>query len=189
MPLTPPGLAVPIAAALAATANIGVQSPKLALGVATGTVLWAQQAKVSITGIGAAGAGTVSFPAFVAAPVMIAAVQAGFVVQRLIGVKSPLLATAIATGLATGISSQSLILAAFPGVGSGTGIAKILGNAGPSMVQGFQLVRLSGTQNMKLARAIGFGIDKCFASLLIPVPILGPAGSSPGAGTVSGKII
>jgi hypothetical protein len=189
MPLTPPGLVAPIAAALAGTAHIGVQVPKLALGVAMGTVLWAQAAQVVIVGAGAAGAGTVSFPAIVPAPALIPTVLAGFASQGLAGIRSPLLATALATGVSTGITSQSLILAAFPGVGSGVGVAKILGDATGPMVAGFLTAGLTGTQNMKLAAAVGIGMNSCFAALSIPVPIVGPSGPSPGSGTIVGKIV
>jgi hypothetical protein len=188
MPLTPPGLAAPIATALAGTGHIGIQIPKIALGIATGIVFWAQAARVTIVGAGAAGAGTVSFPAIVPAPALIPTILAGFAAHRVIGIRAPILATAIGTGVATGITSQSLILAAFPGVGSGTGTVKILGNGPSALVRGFLAVGLTGTQNTRLAKAVGFGVDKCFAALSMFVPVVGPAGSAPGAGTVVGKI-
>ncbi len=180
---------MPITAALLGTAHLGVQAPKLALGVANGIVFWAQSARVTIIGAGIAGAGTVSFPAIVPAPALIATVMVGFAAQQLTGIRSPTLATAVATGMATGITSQSLILAAFPGVGSGSGTARIMGSGSSSMVRGFITVGLTGSKNMKLARAIGMGLDKCIAALPMVVPIVGPGGSAPGSGTVTGKII
>ena len=188
MPITPTGLVSVLVPSLLSGGNIGTGMPRLAQGIANGVSLWIAQTTVSITGTGAAGAGAVSYPLVVPPPLIIANMLGGFSSAGIIGIMAAPLALSIANGLVTGFA-QGLIVAAFPGVGSGVGVARV---SGPppmeSMNAGFASAGLSGDGSQRIARGISLGLSQTFASLLVPVPIVGPSGPSPGAGTALGKI-
>jgi hypothetical protein len=103
------------------------------------------------------------------------------------------MATPFVLGLANGLAqgfALGLIMAAFPGVGTGSGVARVTGpQPTPLMIQGFTEAGLKGEALSKLAQAIGLGLTQTFAAFSMPVVITGPAGSGPGAGTTSGKIV
>jgi hypothetical protein len=69
-------------------------------------------------------------------------------------------------------------------------VAKFLAPScsGP-MIEGFLAAGLVGDSMPRLAGAIGLALDSTFASLAIPIAIVGSASPSGGVGTGSGKIL
>lgn len=173
---------------LASTGHIGLAMPKLAQAVALGVSLWSVKAQVSVSGAGAAGTGVATLPLVVPQPLLLGNIQTSFLSTGITGFFSPMTALGLATGFATALP-LGIMLATVVGVGSGAGVAKVIS---PPAVTAFQeafvafgMVSPSASQ---LALALGLSFDKTFAVFFTPIPIVGPAGPAPGAGTGTGKI-
>lgn len=189
MPITPPNLTTSIAGGLVSSGLLGVAVPQLALGVATGVHLWLQQAVVQTVDVGTLGAGTGTLPFLVPAPMLIGALLANYPANSHIGPMAPLEATGLGNGLSIGFA-QGLILTAHPGVGVGTGVARLVGPpAFPSLVAGFASAGMSGPGAAFKANAISMALVTVFAAFQIPVPIVGPASPTGGSGVGVGKIV
>ena len=189
MPLTPPALALTLGANLSSTGHLGMGMPKLAQAVALGVTFWSQKATVSVQGAGAAGTGLATIPLMVPQPLLLVNLEAGFLSFGLVGVFHPLTVLGLANGLSAGLV-QGLLLATVVGVGSGAGVARVVSPpAAPSFQSAFASYNLASPGAAKLAQALGRAFDQTFAAFLIPIPIVGPAGPAPGAGTGTGKIV
>lgn len=89
-----------------------------------------------------------------------------------------------AIGLAAAFSKMR-INTHHPSVGSGTGRATFRAPpAGPFMIRGLTALGLADK-----GKSIGLGLDRTFASLVVPVAIVGAAEPYPGAGAGTGSII
>ena len=189
MPLTPPGVAGVMIPALVAAAQIGIAVPQYALGIATGVTIFAQQSTVTSVDTGTLGAGVTALPLLVPQPLLLASILAGYAATGTVGVMAPLNALGVANGLALGFL-QGLIVMTHPGVGVGAGVAKVIAvGAVPAMIAGFAAAGMVGIGATKMATAIGIGLTICFATFVMPVPILGPPSIVPGAGVGIGKIV
>jgi hypothetical protein len=190
MPLTPPGLTLAVAGGLAGTGHLGTGMPKLAAGVAAGVIAWnSGGVKVVTVDVGAIGAGAGSIPLIMPPPLLIGGLTGGFAAMALSGVFAPLTIVGLATGLVAGFA-QGLIVTAHAGVGAGTGVVKIVGSSAvPFMIAGFASVAMVSPGSVKMATAIGIGIDTAFAAFTTVTPILGGAGPAPSTGAGFGTIV
>ncbi len=168
---------------------VGVGMPKLATGVAAGVMLWVPQVQVVTVDVGTLGVGVGTTPCLILQPLLLVGISAGFAAQGLVGPMSPLTILALANGLALAFP-QGLIVTAHPTVGIGAGVCSFKGpSAVPSMIEGFATVDMTSGGAVKMATAIGMGLDTAFAASLIPTPIVGPPAPAPGGGTGTGKIL
>jgi hypothetical protein len=188
MPLTQAGLQPVLYGSLSGVTLIGVKTAQLAMGIANGVVGWAAIAKAIVTAAGTAGTGMVTIPLLVPLPALSGTMLAAFAAQAMAGTWSPQMVAGVSSGVSIGVSSQSLILTTVVGVGAGAGVAKIVGTAIPPMVAGFAGAGLAGLQAVRLATAIGMGMDLFFAPYVMPVPVVGPPSTFPGAGGGVGQI-
>lgn len=189
MPITPVGLVGTILPSLASVAMTGISVPQLATGVAAGIMLWNPLIKVASVDVGTLGAGAGTGPVIVPPPALLGAMLSSFAASGLIGIMSVPLATGLSLGIATGYA-QGLIVTVNPGVGVGTGVAKIIPPpAVPSMIAGFAVAGLIGISSVQLATAIGLALTITFAALVLPIVIAGPASPLPGAGSGIGQIV
>jgi hypothetical protein len=192
MPLNPPALATGfIAPNLLAVGNVGTGMPKLAMGVAIGVCQYLTiQAKVSSVDTGTLGVGTTVFPLIVPPPLLQGSLLQGFSTMGILGVMAPLLIQGLTTGLVTGWTSLALLSIQHPGIGTGSGVARITGpSAVAAMIAGFAAMGMVGEGPVRTARAIGIGLDTTFSGFVEPVPIVGSASPSGGAGTGFGVVI
>lgn len=190
MPLTPVGLTGTLVPAMAGTGQIGAGMPKLALGIATGTVLFAGSATVVTIDTGTLGIGAGVTPLIVPPPLLLASLLLGMQSQQILGPMAPLLAAGIAAGLSAGFA-QAILVTTHAGVGAGAGVARIVGagSAVPLMIQGFESVDLKGQGTVKKATAIGMALDHVFKDFAIPVAIMGAPTPVGGTGVGVGKIV
>lgn len=189
MPLTIPGTVGVVTPNLLSVALIGTDVPKFSLGVANGISQWAARVTISTTDAGSAGVGTGKLPLVVPQPLLLGAMFGGFSSFGLIGVFSPLMVLGLTNGIVAALL-QGLISTTNPGVGVGVGKAKFKGPpAGASMALGFKSAGFVGDSTERMALAIGQALDTTFASLLIPVPIVGAGSPVSTTGVGTGKII
>ena len=190
MPVTVPGIMGTLLPNLAAVAMLGTWVPKYARGVALGVSLWIPKVRVTTIDGGTAGAGkNVPLPLVVSTPVLYANIISGMAANGLTGVSVPALAMGLSNGLATAFL-QMLVSTNHPSVGVGSGVAKFFGPpAYSSILQGFNSAGLTGELLPKKARALGMALNNTFASLIIPIAIVGPPSTSPGTGVGTGSII
>lgn len=190
MPVTVPGIMGSLMPNLASVAVIGIGMPKYARGVALGLTEWVPQIRVNTIDTGTAGSGkNVPLPLFVPTPILYANLLAGMAAQKLIGVVTPAFIMGLTNGLALAFG-QMLVNTFHPSVAVGGGVAKFTAPpAARSMISGFQRAGLKGPTATKKARALGQGLDMTFASLVLPVVIVGPSSPFPGAGSGSGGIL
>lgn len=179
-----------IAPNLLAVGMVGTDSPRIALGVANGLQQWIPLVQVTTTDTGSLGVGTnVPLPLPIPQPVLFAALMGTVPAAGIVGVMMPLFVTGLSNGMSLAFL-QMLVTTTHPVIGSGTGVAKFLAPscAGP-MIAGFTAAGLVGEAMPRLAGAIGLALDSVFASLAIPIVIVGTASPTGGAGTGTGKIL
>jgi len=192
MPLNPPALATGfVAPNLLAVGNIGIGVPKFSLGVAIGVCQYfGIYAKVTTVDTGTLGVGTSIIPLIVPFPLLQASLYTGFSSMGILGPMSPLMITGLSNGLMTGWIALALIQTNHPGIGTGTGVAKIVGaSAIPAMITGLAAVGMVGEGSIKTATAIGMALDITFAAFVQPVPIVGSASPAGGVGVGFGSVI
>jgi len=187
MPATIPGVVGVLVPNILFT---GVGVIKYSKGVANGLTAWSRAIQISTTDAGTVGVGKgAPIPLIVPQPILFGNILAGMKAYDLIG----LLAVPFVLGLSTGLSlafAQMLINTTHPSVGSGTAIAKFSAPPASSfMISGFARENMTGEGSVRKARALSQGLDRSIASLVIPVPIVGPAASAPSSGSGSGKLI
>lgn len=189
MPLVAPVLSATITAGILSGGLIGPAVPKLGSGIGLGIALWVQQLKVITVDAGAAGAGKGLAPLIIPQPLIMANLLAAYAVNGQLGVMAPLEASGIANGLFTGFA-QGLISTTHPSVGVGAAVARIMGPpAFSSLMQGFSSAGITGSSASKKANAISMALAIVTQTLVLPVAIVGAAGSSPSSGSGFGSII
>jgi hypothetical protein len=192
MPLNPPSLATGfIAPNLLAVGEIGIGVPKFALGVAIGVCQYfGIYAKVTTVDTGTLGVGTSIIPLIVPNPLLQSSLFSGFSSMGILGPLAPLMITGLTNGLVTGWVALALIQTNHPLIGTGAGVAKIVApTAVPAMIAGLAAVGMVGGGSIKMATAIGMALDITFASFVQPVPIVGTATPTGGAGVGFGSVI
>jgi len=190
MPVTPPGIVGALVPNLLAVALVGTDVPKYASGVAAGLVRWIPSIRVTTTDAGSAGVGSnVPLPLPVPSPLLIPNLTLGMTSMGLIGPFMPVLVTGLANGLSVAFA-QMLVKTTHPTVGTGSGVAKFVAPpATPFMVQGFSSVGMVGPSAAQKAGALGIGLDRTFASLVVPVAIVGSASPTGASGVGTGNIV
>jgi len=192
MPLNPPALATGfIAPNLLATGNVGPGVPKFALGVAIGVCQYfLTAAKVITADVGTLGVGTSIIPVFVPPPLLRASLFSGYASMNIMGPMAPTVITGLTNGLVTGWTALALLQTNHPVIGTGSGVARIIGGtAVPMMIQGLSSVGMSGDGPVKTATAIGMALDITFTAFTQPVPIVGAVSPAGGAGVGFGSVI
>lgn len=148
------------------------------------------QAKVLTVDTGLLGVGTSILPLVVAPAAVQSALYASFSAAQLIGIMAPRLIVGLANGLASGWSSLALLQSQHPGVGVGSGVARIVaGPAALSMIAGFASAGMIGDGPVKVARAIAQALDTTFAGFVTPVVIVGSPSLVSGAGVGLGLVV
>lgn len=190
MPITPAGVTGIILPNLTAATLIGTGTPQLASGVGSGVSQWTPQIIVQTIDAGSLGVGSGGpLPVVIPPPSMLGAMTAAFASFGLLGVSAPLLITGLSNGLVQAYL-QGLIKTTHPGIGVGAATATFRAPpAGPVMITGFKSAGMKGQATEQLALAVGQALDTVFASLVIPVPIVGSASPTGGSGTGVGNII
>jgi hypothetical protein len=190
MPVTTPGITNALLPNLISVGLLGTEVPKLARGIANGVAQWVPQIRVNTTDAGSAGSGSnIPLPVTVANPILLANLTSGMSVQGLLGVFVPPYLLGLTNGLCAAFL-QMAIKTTHVGVGSGAGVAKFTAPpARTSMINGFNSAGLKGDSAARKASAIAQGLDLTFASLLLPVAIVGSASPSPGTGVGTGSIV
>lgn len=189
MPVSPPAIFGALMANLASTGNLGQGIPSLAQGIANGVATWVPKIQVNTIDSGSLGAGTgVPLPLVVPQPALYAALVAGDASNGLLGINTPLVTLGIANGLALAFPSM-LIFTVHAGIGVGAGVARFTAPpAIPEMLAGFALAGANSDESKLKAKAVGQALDTVFASLVLPVTIVGSASPAGGAGTGVGTI-
>lgn len=189
MPITSPAVSGLVAASLASVGNTGIAAPLLAAGVGNGVSTWTPQIVVMTVDVGSAGAGSGGPIPVVVPGSLVGTMTGSFVSFGIKGIAAPQMATAIANALIQAFL-QGVIKTTHAGVGVGAGVATFRAPpAGPLMVAGFKSAGLNGTFAEPLALAVGSALDTTFASLVIPVQIVGSASPTGASGTGLGQII
>ena len=190
MPVTIPGIVGALVPNMAATGQLGSKMPDLAVGIANGLVKWLPSITVITVDAGSLGVGSGGpMPLIVAQPLLYLNLMAGDAAFGFFGPMSPLLTLGVANGLVLAFA-QALIKTTHPGIGAGSGVATFRApNSIPLMIEGFAAAGLKGDGPTKKASAIGTGLDATFASLVVPIPIVGSASPAGGAGAGFGQII
>lgn len=192
MPLNPPALAGGfLAPNLLSVTHVGTGMPKLAMAVAIGVCQFLTlQAKVITVDTGVLGVGTSIMPLIVPPPLLQGGLYTGFSSMGILGIIAPLTITGLTNGLVAGLTALALLQTNHPGIGVGTGIAKLLGpSAVPAMLQGFAAMAMTGEGSIKTATAIGIALDITVASFIEPVPIVGSPSPIGGAGAGFGMVV
>lgn len=191
--MNPPALSTGfIAPNLISTGNLGIGVPKFSLGTAIGVCQFLSlQSTVTTIDVGTAGAGTSISPLIVPMPLVQTSLVTGFTSQGIFGSLAPLFIQGLTNGLVTGWVSLALLQTNHPGVGVGTGVARIVGpTAIPAITQGFAAVGMVGDGPAKVARAIGSALDMIFASFVQPgIPIIGSPSIVAASGVGFGSVI
>jgi hypothetical protein len=191
MPLVSPVLATAfVGPNLLATGQIGQGMPKFALGVSLGVVDYLSSARVITTDVGTLGVGTSIIPMIVPQPLLLGGILSGMGSMGILGPMAPLVALGLANGITIGLAALALLQTNHPSVGTGAGVARIVGGtAVPAMIGGFDSVNMSLDGSKKMATAIGIGLDITFAAFFQPIPIVGPSAPVNGAGVGFGSVI
>lgn len=190
MPITPPGILNVLLPNLLSVGMLGTETPRLSRGIANGLTQWVPQIKVSTNDLGSAGSGkNAPLPLIVANPILLANLTTGMAAQGLLGVFVPPYLLGLTNGLCSSFL-QMMVSTTHTGVGSGAGVAKFTAPpARTSMIQGFSSAGLLGEYFSRKASAIAQGLDITFASLLLPVAIVGSVSPYPATGVGSGSIV
>lgn len=190
MPVISSGIANVLLPNLVSVGLMGIETPRLSRGIANGVAQWIPQVRVSTTDAGSAGSGSnIPLPLTVANPVLLANLTVGMASQGFSGVFLPPYLVGLSNGLSLAFL-QMLIKTTHVGVGNGAGVAKFTAPpARVSMVNGFYSAGLKGEWSPRKAAAIAQALDTTFASLLLPVAIVGTASPAAATGVGSGSII
>lgn len=190
MPVVIPGIVGALVPAIFATGNLGSQVPQLATGIANGLSNWVPSVVVQTIDTGSLGVGSGGpMPLVVPQPPLFANLLAGAASAGVLGVMSPLLFLGIANGLVLAFN-QMLIKTTHTGVGAGTAAARFIGSsATPQMIAGFNAAGMKGEGTVKMAKAVGTGLDLTFQTLAVALPIVGAPSPSGGSGVGFGVIL
>jgi len=190
MPVVPPAIVGLLFPNMASTGNIGGGVAKFASGVAGGLAVWIPKIQVITIDSGSLGVGSGGpMPLVVPSPLLYANLLTGSASFGILGPMDPLLELGLANGLMAAFTGM-LVKTTHPGVGVGAATAKFQAPpAIPDMIAGFSAAGLVGDGPVKKASAVGMALDITFASLVMPVPIVGAPSPSGGAGAGFGQII
>lgn len=189
MPLFPPITAAVILPQLVATGMVGPGTPTYALGLATGLSYWVPTIGVITVDVGTFGVGAGLLPLPVLPPVLYTALNITYVANGIYGPMAPLHLLGLANGISTALA-MGIITTVHPTVGTGTGTATFQPPpAAPFILKGFADVGIKGDGPTKNANAIGQALTAVLASLIVPVPIVGPPSPAPSAGAGAGSIL
>ena len=190
MPVTVPGIQGALIPNLAAVAVAGVGVPQYTNGVAQGLANWVRTITVSTVDTGTAGAGkNAPLPLSVPLPLLVTNITSGMASQGLLGTLAPIFITGLSTGLSVAFL-QMVLSTVHPGVGTGAGIATFRAPSAVSfMVSGFKSAGMNGPATERKAVALGRAFDITFASLIVPVAIVGPSSPTGSTGKGTGKIV
>lgn len=190
MPVAVPGIMGVMIPNLISVAMIGTGVPQYCRGVALGLVKWVPTIQVNTLDTGTLGVGkNIPTPIIAPNPLVYSGVLAGMTANGLLGPLSPVFALGLSNGLVLSFA-QMLINTIHPSVGVGAGVARFSAPpATPFMIAGFTEAGMKGLATVKKARAVAMAVDITFASLVLPVAIVGPPSPSPGAGAGTGKIL
>lgn len=163
----------------------GQLTQQMAGVLATGLTKWVQQIVVQTTDQGRGGKSKcVRTPLAIRASVLFFNLLLADGAGSIFGGASARMTRGTANGLAAAFSKMRLNTH-HPNVGSGTGRATFQAPpAGPFLIRGLTAIGLAVK-----GKSIGLGLDRTFASLVIPVSIVGAAEPYPGAGAGTGSII
>jgi hypothetical protein len=176
---------------LISTGNIGTGMPKLSLGISIGVCQFlTAQAKVMTVDAGTLGVGTGLIPLIVPNPLLLNSLLSAIASANLMGVMAPKFIAGLAQGLTSGWLALAILRTNHPGIGVGTGVARVVGPTSvPAMIAGFAAVSMVGNGPVRMARAIGTALDMTFASFVqVGVPIVGSASPTGGSGVGFGTV-
>ncbi len=189
MPVTIGGVSGALLPSIGAANNLGVGVPQLAAGIANGVCQWTPQIVVLTVDVGAAGVGSGGPLPVTISGALVATMVTNFAAFQLRGSAAVSLATGIANGLIMAYT-QGLIKTTHAGVGTGSGVATFRAPvAGPTLMAGLKSAGLFGSAVDRLALAVGQALDTTFASLVIPIQIVGPSTPTSASGVGVGNII
>jgi hypothetical protein len=189
MPLVPFAMAGVLTPALLGVGMLGLATPKFSLGVSIGVAQWLKAVTVTTTDAGSLGVGSGQLPLIVPQPILLTNILTSMASLGLAGVMMPLKSLGLSVGLTGGLV-LGLIKTTHPTVGAGTGVAKFSPTpAPPFIVAGLAQAGLVGPSVVKIATAIGMGLNKTFLLMALPIPIVGAASPSAGAGVGFGVVI
>ncbi len=189
MPLTTSGAAGILTSNLVASVMLGTRVPQLSRGVAIGLTKWSPLIKASTKDVGTAGSGkSAPSPLVVPNPLVYSSMIAGMASQGFTGVRMPTYSLGLTNGLVATFLT-AVVNTTHPSVGAGTGVAKFSApSATTSMILGFQEAGMQGDGPIKMAKAVARALDLIFASLIVPIVIVGPSSPNPGSGSGFGGI-
>jgi hypothetical protein len=178
-----------LAPTMSATGMKGPDTPTLSKGIAIGVANWIPRIAVRTADTGSLGRGTggpVALP--VSEPEIFGNILAGDASQGLIGERSAPFTLGIAKGLTAAFLGM-VVNTQHPNIGRGTASAWFQAPvAWPYILQGLHSVGLHGEVLPRKARAVGFALNKTFASLALEIPIVGSFLPLGGSGVGFGKI-
>jgi len=189
MPITSAGATAVILESLITNGMIGTGTPTVANAIGIGVSTWIQALPVTTIDTGAIGVGEGIAPLIVPTPLLLAAFFESFAGEGILGVSAPLFINGLSQGL-TLTFIQGLILTTHPTVGTGAAICSFSPlSAIPFLIAAFSGNGLTNLGAIKMSTAIGIGLSTVFSSLILPSPIVGPAGPAPSAGSGFGNIV
>jgi hypothetical protein len=190
MPATLPGIVGVLTPNLVSTAFLGMEVPRLATAIASGLVKWIPTIVVLTVDAGTLGAGSnVPQPLTVPQPLLYGNLLAGAASSGLVGQFIPSFALGLANGLVLAFL-QALIKTTHSSISTGTGVATFRASSAiPIMIESFASAGLIGDSAPRMASMIGMGLDVTFASLVIPIVIVGPTTPTGGSGAGVGNLI
>lgn len=168
---------------------IGIGTPKIIKGVASGLALWASSRSVSTVDAGTVGVGKGFFP--LVPPIsLLPNLQINTVSEKMLGIFTPTFLSGLASGLSLSLAT-GFLSTSHPSVGVGVAIATISGPPGRlSFLQGFEGAGVTGETGKKLAKVIGNSLDTIYATPLItPIPIVGSPSPTSSSGFGVGKLL
>lgn len=188
MPITPLSVVTAITPALAAAGGGGQGAPQLATGLGIGVSNWIQQITVSTADTGTLGVGSSTAPLLVPSLTLTENMLAGFATHGMVGAMGPAIAAGLANGFVLAFA-QGVVVTTHPSVGVGSAVAKFIAPpAAPFLAAGFVAAGMNGQALPQLADAIGLAFDLTFASLVMPLAVVGAASPTAGGGSGVGKI-
>lgn len=193
MPLDPISLTPIFTSALLASGEIGIGTPQLALGLATGLSIYAHSGIIVIsTDVGLLGAGVGVGAGVIIPPTQLLNALVPLMASGLIvGPFSPVTASAIALGMSMALLTAGIITVN-AGVGVGAGKVQLIPNPAvsvPTFIQAFASVGMTGIMSPSLATAVALALDICLPTGIAVVGIVGAAGPLPGAGAGVGSLL
>ncbi len=192
MPIEPVITTPIFTAALAANGLIGVHTPQLAEGLATGLFTYLGSAVVVTSqDVGVLGAGTGIGPSIILEDTLILAALVPFMAAcGLIGPMAAAQASAISMGISLSLAGAIVsTINSTVGVGAGKLLITPTGSGAAVFTAGLAAAGLIGVHVPQLGAAVGGALDSVIVSAIGVIAIVGSPSIIPGAGVGIGKII